>query len=260
MKTNSLIFFLCITAFSLSAFAQKDKEADKIGIYENLNGFVPDDITLLDKDSNIVNFKQLIDKPTVLALVYYTCPGICSPLLDGLAELIDNSDLIIGKDYQVLTVSFNYSELPYLAKSKRVNYIAQIDRKIDEKGWLFFTGDSVNVYKLTNSVGFMFKREGKDFIHAATLIVISPEGKITRYLYGTKFLPFDLKMSVIESRKGKASPTISKVLKYCFSYDVEAKKYVLNITRIAATFVLSGVAIFFIFLVVKRKRKINTEN
>jgi len=255
MKTYSLILTLIILTTGYHTQAKKKTETEKIGIYENLNGFVPDDIILRDKDSNIVNFKQLIDKPTVLALVYYTCPGICSPLLDGLAELIDNSDLIIGKDYQVLTVSFNYSELPYLARAKRINYLAQISRKIDGNAWQFYTSDSANVYKLTNSVGFMFKREGKDFIHAATLIVLSPEGKITRYLYGTKFLPFDLKMSVIEANRGQASPTISKVLQYCFSYDVEAKKYVMNITKITATVVLLGVIIFLAILIFKKKKE-----
>lgn len=257
MKTNSLKFLLIFSALiflNLKIVSAESEKQEKIGIYENLDGFIPDDVMVLTQDSVWVNFKSLINKPTVLTLVYYTCPGICSPLLDGVAELIERSDLTLGKDYQVLTVSFNYSETPFLAGSKRKNYLAQVNRKIDESGWKFFTADSTNVYKLTNSVGFMFKREGKDFIHAATIIVLSPEGKITRYLYGTKFLPFDLKMSVIEAGKGKSSPTISKVLQYCFSYDVKAKKYALNFTRVGGTVILTFAFIVFLFLVLKKKK------
>ncbi|MBT7996319.1 MAG: SCO family protein [Bacteroidetes bacterium] len=251
---------LFLLLFSISLFAvshSQEKEMPEIGIYEQLDKYIPTNLEFYDIDSNLVKLSSLIDKPTVLSLVYFTCPGICSPLLDGLAEVIDWADIELGVDYQVFTISFNYSETPSLAKSKRVNYLKQIEKEVDEDAWKWFTGDSVNIYGLTDAVGFKFKREGKDFIHAGTLILLSPDGKVTRYLYGTKFNQFDLKMAVMEASEGKSSPTISKVLQYCFSYDADGKKYVFNVTKIGATVVILFAVIFFLILVLKRKK---TEN
>lgn len=251
---------LFLLLFSISLFAvsySQEQEMPEIGIYEQLDKYIPTNLEFYDIDSNLVKLSSLIDKPTVLSLVYFTCPGICSPLLDGLAEVIDWADIELGVDYQVFTISFNYSETPSLAKSKRVNYLKQIEKEVDEDAWKWFTGDSVNIYGLTDAVGFKFKREGKDFIHAGTLILLSPDGKVTRYLYGTKFNQFDLKMAVMEASEGKSSPTISKVLQYCFSYDADGKKYVFNVTKIGATVVILFAVIFFLILVLKRKK---TEN
>lgn len=254
------ILFLLLSVLMLFQISfSQNKDIQEIGIYEHLDEYIPQDLQFYDIDSNLVNLCSLIDKPTVLSLVYFTCPGICSPLLDGVAEVIDWADIELGVDYQVFTVSFNYSETPSLAKSKRVNYLKQITKEVDEDSWKWFTGDSVNIYGLTNAVGFKFKREGKDFIHAGTLIVLSPDGKITRYLYGTKFNQFDLKMAIMEASEGKSSPTISKILEYCFSYDADGKKYVFNITKIAATAVILFAIIFFLILVLKRK-KTQTDN
>ncbi|MBT3801313.1 MAG: SCO family protein [Bacteroidetes bacterium] len=251
---------LFLLLFSISLFAvsySQEQEMPEIGIYEQLDKYIPTDLEFYDIDSNLVKLSSLIDKPTVISLVYFTCPGICSPLLDGLAEVIDWADIELGVDYQVFTISFNYSETPSLAKSKRFNYLKQIEKEVDEDAWKWFTGDSVNIYGLTDAVGFKFKREGKDFIHAGTLILLSPDGKVTRYLYGTKFNQFDLKMAVMEASEGKSSPTISKVLQYCFSYDADGKKYVFNVTKIGATVVILFAVIFFLILVLKRKK---TEN
>lgn len=213
-------------------------QMELIGIYEKLDDYVPDDAMFTDENGNLVNFKSLVDKPTILTLVYYTCPGICSPLLDGVAEVISRTEMTLGKDFQVLTVSFNPKETYHLAKSKKKNYLSQVKKQIDTTQWKWFVGDSINIYKLTNSVGFRYKREGNDFIHAAAIMVLSPDGKITRYLYGTYFLPFDLKMAVSEAARGQSGPTINKILNYCFSYDPDGKKYVFNITKVAATVIL----------------------
>ncbi len=250
MKKLFILTVLIVMAFVINA----EEKNEQIGIYENLDGFIPDNVVVFNTDSQQVNFKSLIDKPTVLVLVYFTCPGICSPLLDGVADVISNMDLELGKDYQVLTVSFNSDETPSLAKKKRLNYISEITKEVDASAWKWFTADSANIARLTSSVGFKFKREGKDFIHAASLVALSPEGKITRYLYGTEFLPFDLKMAIIEASEGRSSPTINKVLQYCFSYDADGKKYVFNITKIAGTIILVGAFIFFLLLILKKKK------
>nr|NQU88895.1 SCO family protein [Bacteroidota bacterium] len=235
---KSFLFFtflvFSVFAFTQEAFAPSDENMELLGIYEKLDDYVPDDLVFTNENGVEVNFKSLIDKPTVLVLVYFTCPGICSPLLDGIADVIGKTDLELGKDYQVLTVSFNEKETYDLAKSKKKNYVKQIKKDIDDSHWMWMVGDSTNIANLTNSVGFRFKREGDDFIHAAAIMVLSPDGKITRYLYGTYFLPFDLKMALAEAAKGKSGPTINKILNYCFSYDPEGKKYVFNITKVSA--------------------------
>ncbi|MFC2114531.1 SCO family protein [Bacteroidota bacterium] len=259
-KHLSLLFLVTgILLCFMNTLQAKEKNVPEIGIYEHLDEYIPQGLQFYDIDSNLVDFNSLIDKPTILVLVYFTCPGICSPLLDGVAEVIDRADINLGTDYQVLTVSFNSSETPILAKNKRLNYLKQIKKEIDQDYWKWFTGDSANIARLTDAVGFKFKREGKDFIHAASLVVLSPDGKITRYLYGTVFNQFDLKMAVIEASKGQSSPTISKVLKYCFSYDADGKKYVFNITKISATAVILFALSFFLILVLKKK-KTKTEN
>ncbi len=232
----------------------------QVGIFEHLDQFIPDDIMLVDQDSNIVNLKSLIDKPTVLSFVYYNCPGLCSPLLDGLAEVIDRSDMVLGKDFQVITISFNPADGPTLGRKKKINYVQQIHKPVDTRQWMWFTADSLNIAKATATAGFRYLKSGKDFTHAAAILVISPHGKITRYLHGTYFLPFDLKMAVTEAKAERSGPTISKVLKFCFSYDAEGKKYVFNITKVTGTFILSGAAILFMVLSLKPRRKKKSEN
>lgn len=230
---------------------------EEIGIYERLDSILPDDIVLIDKDSNLVNLKQLIDKPTILSFVYYECPGLCSPLLDGVAEVIDRTDAQLGKDFQMITISFNEDDTPKLGQKKKKNYVASIKKSIDASKWIWLTGDKENIKKVTDAVGFKFKRSGKDFLHPAAIIAISPKGKVTRYLHGTYFLPFDLKMAIVEAADEKSSPTINKLLKFCFSYDAENKKYVMNITSISGSLIILLVLIF-LFTVLLKKKPIKT--
>lgn len=256
MKHFFLILVLSLFS-GLSVLAQINSTtqgSEKIGIYEHLDQYIRDDIQLIDKDSSFVNLKSLIDKPTVFAFIYYKCPGLCSPLLGGLAEVIDRTDMTLGEDYQVITISFNPDDYPSLGQKKKTNYVNGMKKPIDEEQWIWLTGDSLNIEKITNNLGFKFIKEGKEYIHAAAIMVVSPNGKITRYLHGTYFLPFDLKMSVVEASKEVSGPTINKVLEFCFSYDPEGKRYVFNITKISGTIILGAALILFAFLVLKRKK------
>ena len=236
--------------------AQFVEEDARVGIYEKLDTIIPSDIVFYTEQGEPVTLRSLIDKPTVLVPGYYTCPGICSPLLDGVADVITRMDLVLGKDYQVITISFNPEETPDLAVDKKVNYVKQVKKEIDESAWMWLTGDSANIYAFTNGIGYHFIKQGADFIHAAAIVAVSPEGKVTRYLYGTYFLPFDLKMAIVEASKGRSGPTINKVLRYCFSYDPEGKSYVFNITKVTATIILFFVAVFFLYLVFSKRKKI----
>jgi protein SCO1 len=159
-------------------------------------------------------------------------------LLEGVADVITKAKMDIGTEYQVFTISFDHTEKPRLAREKKTNYAKLVKNKDVENGWKWFTGDSTNIELLLNSLGYKVKKTGVDYIHPGALIVVSPKAKITRYLHGVYFLPFDIKMAVIEASEERSGPTINKVLKYCFSYDAEGKKYVLNVTKISGTFII----------------------
>jgi protein SCO1/2 len=250
-----LLLFSGIDLFGQKAFDDKTKDLE-IGIVEHLDEFLPSDIYLTDENSQRVLLEDLIDKPTIINWVYFRCPGICSPLMEGLAKVMDDSDLVPGVDYQVLTISFDPSETIDLGIKKKTNYLNLVNKKeAIGKGWKFFVADSLNIAKGTNATGFKYKRMGLDFTHAASICVVSPKGKITRYLNGINFLPFDFKMAIIESSKGMSAPTISKIMQYCFSYDPVGQAYVLNVTKISGTLILFFALVFFLILIFKPKRK-----
>jgi protein SCO1/2 len=252
-RTLSTIFISCL--FFISAPAQSDTDVE-IGVVEKLNQYIPLDALLVNENGDTVVIGDLIDKPTILNFVYYRCPGICSPLMDGLADVMDAMDLELGKDYQALTISFDPRETTVLAIRKKNNYLNLMDKKEEAKeGWRFFTGDSINIKKLTDATGFRYKSTGNDFIHAAALIIVDPHGKITRYLNGIYFLPFEMKMTLLDAAEGKAGPTINRVLQYCYSYDPEGQKYALNIFKVTGTLIIFMGLILFLVLVLFRKRK-----
>lgn len=256
LKLQNTIALALLVLALYSSFALKGQ--DQLGVYEQLDRYLEDGLTFTDENYQQVDLKSAITKPTVLALVYYECPGICTPLMNGLADVMKKSDMLANKDYQVFTVSFSHKEKPFLAMNKKKTYLKLVEKGDLDNGWRFFTGDSINIRRLLDNLGYQIKQEGGEYIHPATLIVLSPDGKITRYLHGTYFLPFDFKMAIIEASKGKSGPTINKVLKFCFSYDPEGQRYVLNITSISGSIILLAALIFLAFLLISnRKRQSN---
>lgn len=260
---TSIKSFVLLSIFVLSggfSFGQKPYEDQRtgpeIGVVENLDAYLPKDIYLVGEDSQRVVLTDLIDKPTVINYVYYRCPGICSPLMEGIANVMEASDLVAGVDYQVLTISFDPRETIDLGIRKKANYLNLVTKKEDiAKGWRFFVSDSASIAKGTDAVGFRYKAVGNDFTHVASVMVVSPDGKITRYLNGMTFLPFDFKMAIIEASKGQSSPTINKIMQFCFSYDPVGHGYVLNVTKIAGVLILFIASLFFLVLIFKPKRK-----
>lgn len=262
IKKTVLLAFLMGIGIYLNAQTIKATEDIKspeleIGVVEHLDEYIPEELTVIDTEGNPRKLKSLIDKPTVLMWVYYRCPGICSPLMTSVAEVIGKSDLVLGKDYQVITISFDAREGSDLAIKKRENYLNLIGKEVDESGWQFYTADSANVVLGTEATGFRYKKAGNDFMHSATLIMLSPDGKITRYLLGTYFLPFEFKMALIEASQGKSGPTIYKVLQFCYTYDPAGQQYVLNVTKVAGTVILFIALVVFLILVFKPRKKQN---
>ena len=221
---------------------------------EKLGGQVPMDLVLKDEEGNPVTLGSLINKPTILTLNFFRCTGICTPLLNGLAEAINQLPLEPGKDYQVITVSFDERDTPEMALAKRTNYLKQIQKPFPPTAWRFLTGPAEATQALCDSVGFKFKRQGDQFVHPGAIILLSPQGKVTRYMYGITFLPADLQMAVQEAARGEARPTINKFLLFCFSYDPAGHRYVFSITRVVGTVVVLTAAAFVAFLVFSGRR------
>lgn len=258
MKT----FFSCIIfclVFLSCLLGQQAEQSTEIGIVEKLGDNVPVDLTFQDETGKEVTIKEVLQKPTILALVYFRCPGICTPLLNGLRQVLDKVALEAGKDFQILTVSFNPEETSAMAAEKKKNYLSQLKRKIPESSWRFLVGKEENVKKLTDSVGFYYQKEGREYKHAATLTILSPSGKITRYLYGVGFLPFDLKMALMEASEGKVGPTIAKFLEFCYSYDPKGKRYGLNVIRISGAAVVIFLSIFILYLSFGGKKQLKKQ-
>jgi len=235
------------------------KDDVEIGIVEHLDEFLPDSISLINENGQHVWLADVIDKPTVINFVYFRCPGICSPLMEAVASVMDKSDLVPGVDYQVLTISFDPNETIDLGIRKKANYLNLMTNKAEEakKGWLFFTSDSSSIARATSATGFKYKRTGNDYLHAASLTVVSKDEKITRYLNGMYFLPFEWKMAIVEASKGQSGPTLNKVLRYCYSYDPVGQTYVMNVTKISGTLILFFAVVLLLFLVFKPRKKEN---
>jgi protein SCO1/2 len=228
---GAAVWAVLLVLFSPGGVSAEAK-AETAGLTERLGAAVPLDLVLRDEQGAPLRLGDALDKPTVLALVYFRCAGICSPLLNGLTGVVERTGLRPGLDFRVLTVSFDERDTPPLAEAKKRNYLAGLSRDFPPGAWRFLTGDAATTKRLADAVGFGFRREGEDFVHPAVLTVLAPGGKITRYLYGISFLPFDVKMAVAEASEGRAVPSAGRILQLCYRYDTAGRRYELALTRL----------------------------
>jgi protein SCO1 len=255
-KRLAVILNLIVMSSSASASAAvPDEPPLDVGIDEKLGQHVPLDLVLVDEEGNRVALRSLLDKPTILTLNFFRCTGICTPLLNGVAEMLQRTDQTPGRDFQILTVSFDPRDDAELAGAKKQNYLKQLGPAFPPSAWRFLTGDPASTKRLADSVGFRFAKRGDDYVHAGAIMVLAADGKVSRYLYGVTFLPFDVKMAVAEASAGRVGPTIARFLKFCYSYDPAGRRYFLDITRLAATFTIILAIGFGVAMVVSRKRR-----
>jgi protein SCO1/2 len=230
-----------------------------IGISEHLGAKIPLDIMFRDETGKPVRLAELVTGPTIILPVYYSCTNVCYNLQWGLAQVLPKIKSKPGEEYRIISVSFDENDSPQLAsKFKRV-YLTAMHAPFPEDAWRFLTGDVENVHKLTHAAGYGFQRRGRDFIHPSGSFIITRDGTIVRYLYGTTFLPKDLALALIEARDGTSGTTIRKIVDYCFTFDPERKTYAFNLLRVSATVVIICTGGFFVFLLMtgsKRKQRI----
>jgi protein SCO1/2 len=177
----------------------------------------------------------------------------------GVSKFIDAVDLKLGEDYQVITISFDPTERIDLGIQKKASYLSTMKNKESAKYWQFFVSDSLDIARLTKSVGFNYQIINDQYVHPTGLIALGSDGKIIRYLRGIDFLPFDIKITMVEAEKGKIGPSINRLLAICYSYDKEGNQFVFNVTRVSAIVILFFVILLFSFLALTRK-KIKIEN
>ena len=254
---------LCLLALPLALAGQTPGQtpapapaftAQEVGVDEKLGQTAALDLALNDEAGRPVTLRTLVDKPTIISLNYFRCAGICTPQLNGMVDVFNRTQAEPGKDFQVVTVSFDARDTAEIAAQKRQNYLGEIKRPFPQAAWRFLTGDAATTKALADSVGFKFKPQGEEFIHPATLIFLSPKGEITRYMYGVDYLPADLQMAAQEAARSEARPTVSKWLNICFNYDPVGRKYVFSTTRTAALVIIFGAVVFVMVLVLKGRR------
>lgn len=265
-KVFRLTLFTNILVCSFLVLSNYSLAKQKIDIEEHLGRQLPMDAVFYDANGNKVVLKNILNKTTVLAFVYYKCPGICNPLMSELANIVNESDLVPGKDYDIITISFDDRENPKVALEKKGNFLSMINKPFPSGAWRFLTGDSVNIYRTTEAAGFHFERVGTQFIHTTCVMFISPGGKISRYLYpdydpkvGFGILPFSFKMAVLDASNGKVLPTVGRLLTFCFSYDPVDKRYAVNLLNIFGVGTLLLVGVFVVYLRVNRPGKVKSK-
>ncbi len=257
MKRKTLLIFLAgfmLTGLFWMPAGAQDMKDTEVGVVEKLDSIIPLKLIFDDEQGAPVTLGSLVNKPTILSFVYYACPAICPALLSGLSDVMERTDLQLGRDFEVITVSFNPEDNPEEAGKKKTNYLSPKNKSY-AANWHYLTGDSSAIHALTNAAGFYYKQAGVDFIHPSCILILSPNGKITRYLYGTSFLPFDLKMALVEAQKGQSRPTINRVLEFCFNYDPEGRRYTLQVTKISATIIIFFAIVLLTILIIWSNRK-----
>ena len=235
-------------------------QASQLGIEEKPGAMIPLDLTFIDETGKSRTLKDYMDgKPTMISLNYFRCAGICTPQLEDMAQMLAKLDLAENIDYKALTISFAEDETPPLAAAKRKTHLASMNRTYVQDGWHFVIGENNSSGIIADKVGFKYEKTVSeagvvDYVHPAALIMLSPKGKVTRYLNGIEQLPFDVKMALMEAGEGKIGPTIAKNLLFCFAYDPKGKTYVFMWEKVVGVLMTLIMLAFFIYLVKTTKR------
>jgi len=228
-----------------------------VGILQNLNTQIPADLVFRDETGQTVRLGDYFGrKPVILSLVYYQCTMLCGEVLNGLDTALRVLKFDVGKEFDVLTVSFDPKDTPAIATLKKSEYLKRYQRAGAENGWHFLTGQQPAIDALTKAAGFQYQYDPKSeqFAHATAIMILTPEGKIAQYYYGVEYAPKDLRLGLIQASSHKIGNVVDEVLLYCYHYDPNTGKYgatIFTILRLsgAATILVMGV---FLGILIRR--------
>ena len=213
-----------------------------VGIEQHLDEQIPPDLAFRDETGKPVRLGDFFGKkPVILNLVYYQCPMLCGEVLSGLESALRVLKFDVGKEFDVLTVSFDPRETPDMATKKKAEFLKRYGRPGAADGWHFLTGPQESIDGLTKAAGFQYQYDPKtgQFAHATAIAILTPEGKIAQYYYGVEYAPKDLRLGLIQASQNKIGTLADQVLLYCYHYDPTTGKYGAIIARVLQ---LSGLA------------------
>jgi len=241
----------------------------EVGIEQRLGEQLPLEAVFKNEKGEPVKLSEYFrnGRPAVLALVYYECPMLCNQVLNGMTGTLKGISLEPGKDFDVIAVSFDAreNEKPGLAENKKASYMERYNRKGTENGWHFLTGDQASVDAITKAVGFSYKWDEKSnqFAHASAIMVVTPDGKLSRYFYGIDYSPKDVKFGLMESADKKIGGVSDQLLLYCYHYDPSTGKYgfqVLSALRLTAIATLLGMGVMGFVFWRRNKKAVNSKS
>jgi protein SCO1 len=255
---------LAILLLAAPAFAQVSSTPaqlpGKVSITQKLNAQIPLDLMFRDETGKIVRLRDYFHhgKPVLLSFMYYRCPMLCSTVMEGVTSALTELKFNVGEQFDVLTVSFDPRDLPEQAAEKKEIYVKRYGRLNAGSGWHFLTGSDASIKPLTDAVGFQYAYDPQtdNFAHGTMLAVLTPDGRMSRYLYGFQYQPRDLRLGIVEASQGNVGTVTDQVLLLCYHYNPSIGKY----SRNAMAFVRAGgVATMmtlagFIFVMLRKDR------
>ncbi|OFV88897.1 MAG: electron transporter SenC [Acidobacteria bacterium RBG_16_68_9] len=233
----------------------------KIRIDQKLDEQVPLDLPFVDEHGRAVTLGQYFGtRPVVLALVYYECPMLCTQVLNGLTSVLTVLKFDAGREFDVVAVSFDPGETAGLARDKKRNYLGRYGRPGTDAGWHFLTGKQTAIDRLTDAVGFRYAYDEKtdQYAHAATIIVLTPQGRVSRYFYGIEYAPRDLRLGLVEASENRIGSVVDQALLLCYHYDPSEGKYgvaIINVIRLIGLLTIAGVGVFIVAALRRERRQ-----
>jgi protein SCO1/2 len=231
----------------------------EIGFDQNIDQHVPLDTTFRDESGATVRLGDYFGrKPVVMVFAYYDCPMLCTQVINGLSSALGVMSLNPGKDFEIVTVSFNPRDTPATATAKKVVYLDRYRRPGANQGWHFLTGDQPQIDRLTQAAGFRYTwdAETKQYAHPSGVIVLTPDGRLAKYLFGIEYGPRDLRFAIVEASAGQVGTIADALLLYCYHYDPMTGRYglvIMRAVRIAGAATVLAIAAFIIVML-RRER------